>query len=158
MKLGIVVADFNQDVTERLLASAKKTAHACGVTDLTVMHVPGCFEIPYAARLLAAKTDAVACLGCIIKGETDQNTYLAQACAIGIQIAQLGTGVPMGFGIISAPTQDLALARTQGELDRGKEAVLAAVSMARLKSPATSDGKERGALGDLLDNIELISL
>lgn len=77
--------------------------------------------------------DAVICLGVILQGGTDQNTHLARACAIGLQWAQLETGVPMTFGLISAPSVEVAMDRTRGELDRGREAALAAIEMAELK-------------------------
>lgn len=140
MIIAIVVSDFNKAITKRMLASARKTlaAHA-EVQTGAIVHVPGCFEIPMAAKMLAAmKTppDAIICLGAVIKGKTDQNNYILQACALGLEQTQLASNVPMTFGIISAPSEKLARQRSSGKLDRGREAAEAALAMAQLKKNA----------------------
>ncbi|MBI4669131.1 MAG: 6,7-dimethyl-8-ribityllumazine synthase [Elusimicrobia bacterium] len=142
MRLAIIVSTFNKKITGRLLNSAITAVkkHKGAVVG-HIVHVPGSFELPMAAKMLTAsrpKPDAIICLGVIIQGETDQNTYIANACALGIQKAQLDTGIPIGFGIISADSEKLALARTKGELDRGREAAEAAMAMAELKKKLIS--------------------
>jgi len=101
-----------------------------------VISVPGSFEVPFACKLLASRgnpPDAIIALGAILRGETDQNTHLSRSCVTSLQRIQLETGVPIGLGIISAQTLQQAWERTRGELNRGREAALAAIAMARLK-------------------------
>lgn len=133
----MVVSQFNTEITGRLLDSALTVLAADERIKIgPIVRVPGSFEIPFAAKMMARgepSVDAVICLGVILQGGTDQNTHLARACAIGLQWAQLETGVPMTFGLISAPSVEVAMDRTRGELDRGREAALAAIEMAELK-------------------------
>ena len=128
--VGIVVARFNGDVTTRLLEGALAELESCGVGRelVTVMPVPGAFELPLAAMALA-KTRRHVCivaLGCIIRGETPHFDYVAGEAASGLQVAALETGVPVAFGVLTVDTREQAEAR----LDKGAEAVRTALEMA----------------------------
>ena len=128
--VGIVVARFNGDVTSQLLEGALAELERCGVgRDLvTVMPVPGAFELPLAAMALA-KTRRYVCviaLGCIIRGETPHFDYVAGEAASGLQLAALETGVPVSFGVLTVESQEQAEAR----LEKGAEAVRTGLEMA----------------------------
>jgi 6,7-dimethyl-8-ribityllumazine synthase len=128
--VGIVAAKFNGDVTNRLLESALAELDKAGVgrDTITVMTVPGAFELPLGAMALA-KTRRYSCiiaLGCIIRGETAHFDYVAGEAASGIQLASLETGVPVAFGVLTVDNLQQALARA----DKGAEAVRTALEMA----------------------------
>jgi 6,7-dimethyl-8-ribityllumazine synthase len=130
--VGIVVARFNGEVTSRLLDSALAELRACGVPEeaVTVMPVPGAFELPLAAMALA-KTRRFACivaLGCVIRGDTPHFDYVAAEAASGLQLAAIETGVPVSFGVLTLERVDQADARA----DKGAEAVRTALEMADL--------------------------
>jgi 6,7-dimethyl-8-ribityllumazine synthase len=130
--VGVVVSRFNGEVTSRLLASALDELEAAGVaTDaITVMPVPGAFELPIGAMALA-KTRRYACivaLGCVIRGDTPHFDYVASEAASGLQLAALETGVPVSFGVLTLERADQAEAR----VDKGAEAVRTALEMADL--------------------------
>jgi 6,7-dimethyl-8-ribityllumazine synthase len=128
--VGIVAAKFNGDVTNRLLESALAELDKAGVAreTITVMTVPGAFELPLGAMALA-KTRRYSCivaLGCVIRGETAHFDYVAGEAASGIQLAALETGVPVSFGVLTVDSLEQALARA----DKGGEAVRTALEMA----------------------------
>jgi 6,7-dimethyl-8-ribityllumazine synthase len=130
--VGVVVARFNGDVTSRLLESALGELSVCGVADdaVTVMPVPGAFELPLAAMALA-KTRRFACivaLGCVIRGDTPHFDYVASEAASGLQLAAIETGVPVAFGVLTLDRADQAEPR----YDKGAEAVRTALEMADL--------------------------
>lgn len=132
--VGIVAAKFNGDVTNRLLKSALAELEKAGVgrETVTVMTVPGAFELPLGAMALA-KTRRYSCivaLGCVIRGETAHFDYVAGETASGLQLAALETGVPVAFGVLTVDTLQQALARA----DKGAEAVRTALEMADLFS------------------------
>jgi 6,7-dimethyl-8-ribityllumazine synthase len=136
-RFGIVVSRFNPEVTDGLLRGAHKALVDAGVTetDITVVRVPGAFEIPVAARKLAEtkRFDALITLGCLIKGETMHFEYIAAAASHGIMDASVATGVPVAFGVLTATTEEQALERAaDGDGNKGREAALAAVEMATL--------------------------
>jgi len=145
MRIAIVVSRFNDFITERLLTGALDALQADGVaaSDIEVLHVPGAFEIPAAARLAAeaARVQAVVCLGCLIRGATPHFDYIASACAHGITAASAATGVPMTFGVLTTNSVEEALERAAaGVTNKGHEAAVAALEMARLfarVAPAT---------------------
>src|SRR5512135_1428081 len=115
LRIAIAVSRFNTLITERLLAGAYEGLEALGV-DLERVEaawVPGSFELPYAARRFAetGRYDAVICLGCVIKGETDHNEYINHATATGLQDVSQETGVPAIFGVVTTNTLEQALAR-----------------------------------------------
>ena len=100
-----------------------------------VLRVPGAFEIPIAAQRVAetGKVSAVVCLGCLIRGATPHFDYIASACAHGITAAAAATGVPMAFGVLTTNSVEEAVERAaDGEGNKGREAALAALEMARL--------------------------
>lgn len=138
LSIAIVVARFNTLVTERLLSGAMEALDECGVDAgrRLVVWVPGSFELPFAARRLAetGRYDAIVCLGCVIKGETDHNEYINQQAARGIAAVSEETGVPAIFGVITPNSLDQALARAgEGSANKGYEVTLSAVVMANLK-------------------------
>ena len=136
MRIAIVVARFNDFVTERLLAGAREALTAAGVPadSVDVHHVPGAFEIPLAAETAAAEgVDGVVCLGCLIRGATPHFEYIASACAQGIMAAQSKTGVPMAFGVLTTNSAEEALERAvAGPGNKGREAAEATLVMVKL--------------------------
>lgn len=137
MRIAVVVSRYNDFVTERLRAGALDALTACGVAaeDVTVLDVPGAFEIPMAARRAAEtrRFDAVVCLGCLIRGETAHFEYIASAASHALMAASGATGVPMTFGILTTESAEQALARAaSGPTNKGWEAATAAVEMAAL--------------------------
>lgn len=136
-KIAIVVSRFNEFVTTRLLDGAVDGLTRTGVADedITVVRVPGAFEIPLAAKQLATSGtyQAVVCLGAVIRGETPHFEYISSEAARGIAQASLESNVPVIFGVITTETVEQAMERS-GTKDgnRGFEAALAAVEMASL--------------------------
>ena len=137
MRFGVVASRFNEEITDALLASCRRTLAEAGVqeSELRVVRVPGGFEIPWAAQRLASskRFDAVICLGAILKGQTPQNEYIARSVFLQLHEISLSTGVPCVLGIITPATWAQAKARTRGKMDRGREAAEAALEMARLR-------------------------
>lgn len=137
LRVAIVVARFNDFVTERLLAGAIEALGAAGVEAAaqTVMRVPGSFELPIAAQRAAetARFDAVVALGCLIRGATPHFEFIAQAVSHGLTAAAAATGVPIAFGVLTTNSAEEALERAQpGPTNKGYEAAQAAVEMATL--------------------------
>ncbi len=137
MRIAIVASRFNDFVTDRLLAAAQETLREQGIPDdaVEVLRVPGAFEIPMAAQRVAetGRVAAVICLGCLIKGETPHFEYIASACAHGITAVAAATGIPMAFGVLTTHSLEQALERAvPGDANKGREAALAALEMARL--------------------------
>ena len=133
MKFAIVVGRFYTELAERLVDGAQ------GVFEepADVFDVPGAFELPPAARSLAetGRYDGIACLGAVIRGETDNYEYVCSAAARGIMDVQLATGVPCAFGVLTVENMDQALARTGGgKRDQGAHAAEAVITLARLKA------------------------
>jgi 6,7-dimethyl-8-ribityllumazine synthase len=132
-----VVSRFNRAVTSQLLAGALEALDAHGVAeqDVEVVHVPGAFEVPFAARRLAAngRFDAVVCLGAVIRGETPHFEYLAAEVTRGIGRVVEDHGLPIAFGVLTTETVEQALERAgAGHGNKGYEAVVTAIEMARL--------------------------
>ena len=132
ISLAIVAARFNEDVTSRLLAGAVEAARQHGVSRHEVHWVPGSFEVPLAAKALAesGRFDAVVCLGAVIRHETDHYLHVATQAAAGIMRAQMDTGVPCAFGVLTCDTEAQALARSGAKRNVGAEAAEAAIEMA----------------------------
>jgi 6,7-dimethyl-8-ribityllumazine synthase len=130
--VGIVVARFNGEVTTRLLQTALDELDRAGVTQdaVTVMPVPGAFELPLAAMALAKtrRFAAVVALGCVIRGDTPHFDYVASEAASGLQLAALETGVPVAFGLLTLDREEQAEQR----IGKGAEAVRTALEMADL--------------------------
>ena len=137
MRIAIVVSRFNDFITDRLLTGAQAALAEQGLApqDVDVLRVPGAFEIPMVAQRVAetGRVSAVVCLGCLIRGATPHFEYIASACAHGITAAASATGVPMAFGVLTTNSVEEALERAAAdETNKGREAALAALEMARL--------------------------
>ena len=137
MRIAIVVARFNDFITERLLEGATAALAEAGVSGDAVElgRVPGAFEVPMAAQRVAetGRVEAVICLGCLIRGATPHFEYIASACANGITAAAASTGVPMAFGVLTTNSAEEALERVApGPAHKGREAAEAALEMAQL--------------------------
>ncbi|MFV0316347.1 MAG: 6,7-dimethyl-8-ribityllumazine synthase [Microthrixaceae bacterium] len=138
MTLAVVCGRFNDHVTLRLLDGVRRGVAECGIGPDALVEewVPGAFEIPFAAKVIAesGRADAVICLGAVIRGETSHYDFVAGECARGIQDVQLATGVPVLFGVLT--TEDLAQAEARsagpGGHNVGEECVRTAVEMVTL--------------------------
>jgi 6,7-dimethyl-8-ribityllumazine synthase len=136
-RVAVVCGRFNDRITHRLLDGTLPTLRSHGVADddITVVWVPGSYEIPFAARRLAdtGRYDVVVTLGAVVRGETGHYDFVAGECARGIQDVQLATGVPVIFGVLTTDSAEQALARSDPEGDnRGIDSALAALEMAEL--------------------------
>jgi 6,7-dimethyl-8-ribityllumazine synthase len=139
--VGVVVSRFNGEVSNKLLESALDALAAAGVSEerITVMPVPGAFELPFGAMALA-KTRRYSCivaLGCVVRGETPHFEYVAGEAASGLQLAGLETGVPVAFGVLTVDTAEQAEAR----LEKGADAARAALEMADLFAQVREQAK-----------------
>jgi 6,7-dimethyl-8-ribityllumazine synthase len=135
LRIAIAVARFNEHITSRLLAGAVEAAQQSRVQEHEVHWVPGAFELPLVARTLAktGRYDAVVCLGCVIRHETDHYRYVAGEAASGIMRASLETGVPCIFGVLTCETEEQAQARAGGAKgNTGASAMQTAVETANL--------------------------
>ena len=135
MRIAVVVAKYNDFVTDRLQSGALTALAKAGVAsaDITVIKVPGAFEISFAARQAAATGDfdAVVCLGCLIRGATAHFEYIAAAVSHGITAAAAETGVPITFGVLTTNSVEEAIERAgEGPANKGWEAAVAAVELA----------------------------
>ena len=136
-RFALVVSKYNDFVTDRLQAGALAALSSAGVapSDVTVVRVPGAFEIPLAAQHAAesGRFDAVVCLGCVIRGETPHFEFIASAVAHGLTDAAAATGIPMAFGVLTTNSLEEAGARVpDGPGNKGYEAAVAVVTMANL--------------------------
>lgn len=141
MTFAIAVARFYEDLAERLVAGATATFANAGHGDVEVFDVPGAFELPLAASYAAAsgRFAGVACLGAVIRGETDHYDYVCAEVARGVMRVQLDTGVPCAFGVLTCATMEQALARAGGDKrDQGRHAAEAAIRMAALRAELAS--------------------
>ncbi len=135
LRIAVVVARFNDDVTSKMLDGAKEALAEYSVADYDVAWAPGAFELPLAARKLAGtkRYDAVVCLGTVIRGETPHFDYVAGETARGIMDAGRDTGIPIVFGVTTPNDREQALARAGGKKgNKGFDAVTTAVEMATL--------------------------
>jgi 6,7-dimethyl-8-ribityllumazine synthase len=130
LKFAIVVARFNAAITEKLLDGARKALEEAGAEGFEVFHVPGAFELPLAAKLLAHTHafHAIIALGAVIRGETPHFDYVAGESARGLQDVALETGLPVAFGVLTTDTYVQAEART----NKGFDAAMTAIEMARV--------------------------
>jgi 6,7-dimethyl-8-ribityllumazine synthase len=134
---AIVAARFNELVVDKLTAGAISAFKRYGVADanVTVVRVPGSFELPLVAQKLAAskKYAAVLCLGAVIQGDTDHYDYVCSATTSGIAQASITTGIPVIFGVLTCNTMEQALDRAGGKAgNKGADAALAAIEMVNL--------------------------
>lgn len=138
MRFGIVVADWNKEVTWALLEGAVTTLKEHGATDnnIIISHVPGSFELTLGAQFLAEyeDLDAIICLGCVIQGETPHFTYICQGVTHGITQLNLEYNLPFIFGVLTTSTLQQAIDRAGGKLgNKGIEAAVTAITMAVLQ-------------------------
>jgi 6,7-dimethyl-8-ribityllumazine synthase len=137
LRFGIVVSRFNSFITERLLTAAVDALERAGAAgkDVDVVRVPGSFELPLTAKKLAAtgRFDALIAIGCVIRGETSHYDYVCSETARGLQLAQMDTGVPIMFCVLTCDTLEQAIDRAglKGG-NKGFEAGLGAIEMASL--------------------------
>jgi 6,7-dimethyl-8-ribityllumazine synthase len=136
-RFAIVVSRFNSFITERLLAAAVDALERAGADgkDVDVVRVPGSFELPLTSKKLAAtgKYDALIAIGCVIRGETSHYDYVCSETARGLQLAQMDTGVPIMFCVLTCDTLEQAIDRAGLKSgNKGFEAGLAAIEMASL--------------------------
>ena len=146
MRFGIVVSRFNSFITERLLASALDALERAGATgkDVDVVRVPGSFELPLTSKKLAqtGKYGALIAIGCVIRGETAHYDYVCSETSRGLQLAQMDTGVPVIFCVLTVDTLEQAIDRAGLKSgNKGFDAGLAAIEMGRLSK------KLRGGAG-----------
>lgn len=138
LRIGLVKARWNSEIVDRLDAGVERGLLHLGVpaSDIVVAAVPGSFEVPMGASILArsGQVDAVIAIGCVIRGETTHYELVSEGAAAGIQQVQLTTGVPVAFGLLTVENLDQALARSEGPGGHnvGEDAALVAVEMARL--------------------------
>ena len=154
LRFGVVVSRFNSFITERLMLAALDALRRAGAADTNVamVHVPGAFELPLAAKKLAStgKYDALIAIGCVIRGETSHYDYVCSETARGLQLAQMDTGVPVIFCVLTCENAEQAIDRAglKGG-NKGFESGLAAIEMAHLSrklrsvKPAASGKKRR---------------
>jgi 6,7-dimethyl-8-ribityllumazine synthase len=138
VEFAVCVGRFYEDLAQRLLNGANEGFEIAGVSapSVTQVSVPGAYELPMAAKLLAETGNfaGVACLGVVIRGETDHYDFVCAEAARGIQDVQLATGIPCAFGVITCDTMEQALARAGGgKRDQGRNAALTVARMALLK-------------------------
>src|SRR5271155_5462263 len=137
VRFGLVISRFNSFITERLASAALDALERAGAAskDVDVVRVPGAFELPLVSKKLAltGKYDALIAIGCVIRGETSHYDYVCSETARGLQLAQMDTGVPMMFCVLTCDTLEQAIDRAglKGG-NKGFEAGLAAIEMARL--------------------------
>jgi 6,7-dimethyl-8-ribityllumazine synthase len=137
LRFAVVVSRFNNLITERLLRGSLEALDQSGVAkaDIEIIEVPGAFELPLVCKKLASKGqyDALIAIGCVIRGETSHYDYVCSETARGLQLAQMDTGVPIIFCVLTCETQEQAMARAGGDHgNKGFDSGLAAIEMARL--------------------------
>lgn len=137
MQFGIVVSDYNPDITHALLDACYKTLTQYGATEkhIYIWHVPGAFELPLAAKMLykTVHPNAVICLGCVIKGDTEHDKYINSAVSKAIMRLNLKTRTPFVFGVLTPNTLEQAQDRAGGKHgNKGTEAAITAIQMAAL--------------------------
>jgi 6,7-dimethyl-8-ribityllumazine synthase len=133
LRLAIAATRWHEEITSALLDRALAAAAACGVAGPTVVRVPGAIELPVVAAELAARHDAVACLGTVIRGGTPHFEYVCDAVTYGLTRVALDTGTPVGNGVLTCDTVQQAIERSGAEgskEDKGWEATVAALETA----------------------------
>jgi len=150
MRFGIAVSRFNSFITERLLSAALDALERAGATgkDVDVVRVPGAFELPLTSKKLAqtGKYDALIAIGCVIRGETAHYDYVCSETSRGLQLAQMDTGVPVIFCVLTVDTLEQAIDRAGLKSgNKGFEAGLAAIEMGRLSKKLRGSATANGA-------------
>jgi 6,7-dimethyl-8-ribityllumazine synthase len=149
LRVILLRSTFNASVVDGLMAGAREALHAMGTreADVTVVEVPGAFELPLAAAVAArsGRFDAIVALGAVIRGETDHYEHIAREAAAGLAAVARETGIPVGFGVLTVGEEGQARARSgPGPENKGAEAARAAVAMARLAESLASRGARTG--------------
>lgn len=147
MSFGIVVAEWNAHITHALYEGCFDTLlkHGAKADNIHTVQVPGSFELPAGARILNGQknVDAVICLGCVIRGETNHNEYINSAVAQGLVNLSIATGKPFIFGVLTPNDEQQALERAGGKHgNKGVEAAVTAIRMAALRKEF-SEGKKK---------------
>jgi 6,7-dimethyl-8-ribityllumazine synthase len=134
LRVAVVASSWHQDVMDGLLGGAQRGLADAGVTDVTVIRVPGAFELPIAAMSAAGSgVDAIVALGVVIRGGTPHFEYVCQAATIGLTEVAIRSGIPVGFGVLTCDDEQQALDRAgleRSREDKGHEAATAAVATA----------------------------
>jgi 6,7-dimethyl-8-ribityllumazine synthase len=138
LRIGVIVSDYNADITEPMLEGALATLAACKIktTNIRVVHVPGGFEVPFGCLALlksGKKYDALITLACVVKGETTHDVYIATATTNGIMDLALQYKTPIAFGVLTTNNLTQAKVRSTGKANKGIEVALTAIAMAKLK-------------------------
>jgi 6,7-dimethyl-8-ribityllumazine synthase len=138
LKFGVVVSEWNNEITHALYQGCFDTLIMHGATqdDIKTIQVPGAFELPGAAKMLASsdKLDAVICIGCVIQGETKHNDYINHAVATGLTTLNIATGIPFIYGVLTPNDEQQAKDRAGGKYgNKGTEAAVTAIRMASIK-------------------------
>jgi 6,7-dimethyl-8-ribityllumazine synthase len=153
LRFGVVVSNFNAFITDRLMRAALDALSSAGAADkqIEIVRVPGSFEIPLAAKKLAesGRVQSVIAIGCVLRGETSHYDYICSEAARGVQLAQMDSGVPVIFCVLTCDTLEQAIDRAglKGG-NKGHEAGLAAIEMATLSrklSEATPNSAKKHA-------------
>ena len=128
-RFAIVASEYNSVITDRLIDGAKRALKA--QKEVSLIRVPGCFEIPLAVKHAAAskKYDGIVALGCVLRGETPHFEYISRAVSDGLQSVALETGIPIGFGVLTVHTVEQAMERSGESGNKGFEAATAALEM-----------------------------
>lgn len=136
LTVGVVRARWNEEIVQRLADGVARGFAELKVTKTVEVSVPGCFEVPLAAKYLAESgdIDAIVCIGAVIRGETTHYELVSESCGQGVLNVQLATGVPVLFGVVTVENEAQAMARSEGPGGHnvGEEAAVGAVEMARL--------------------------
>ena len=137
VRFALCVARFYAELADKLEAGAREALSEAGIEDIDRLDVPGAFELPLVAKYAAesGRYDALACLGAVIRGETDHYDYVCSDAARGIQAVQLRTGIPCGFGVLTVNSMEQALERVAGgsKRDTGRQAVEASLAGLEVK-------------------------
>jgi 6,7-dimethyl-8-ribityllumazine synthase len=145
-RFAIAIGRFYEELAERLVQGAQAAFAEAGQLDVDVFDVPGAFELPLAASYAArsGRFAGVACLGAVIRGETDHYDFVCAEAARGIMRVQLDTGVPCAFGVLTCATMEQALARAGGpKRDQGRHAAQAVLRMAALREELAREPSQR---------------
>jgi len=149
MKIHIAVSEWNNEITDKLLNGALSTLSELELdkSEITVMKVPGTFELPVAAKTLLQHkgSDAVICLGCVIKGETEHDVYINQSVATALNQLAIASTKPILFGVLTVNTMQQAIDRSGGKYgNKGSEAAVTAVKMISAQKALSHPGKTIG--------------
>jgi 6,7-dimethyl-8-ribityllumazine synthase len=135
LRIGMIVSRFNEFITEQLARGALEVLekYGCLHENITFVKVPGAWELPIAAKVLASQCDAIVALGAVVRGETPHFEYVARGAADGLQQVSLETGVPIAFGVLTTDDMQQAMDRAGGKSgNKGSEAAEVAIELANL--------------------------